>query len=244
MSAGGERGVVLHARIVSGRGGGPEKTILNSARFLEPRGYRSIATYLHAPNDDGIEDLRARAEAARSPFVPLEDASAIDFGTLRALRELCEREKVTIWHGHDYKSNLYGLWLRRKLGFRLVTTVHGWVKHTKKTPLYYAVDRWCIKRYERVICVSRDLEERCLEFGVKRDKLTHVANAIDTEQFVRTSPAAASPLRQETPAGRLVIGAVGRLSPEKGFDHLLRALAALVGEGLDLEVWIAGEGDE
>lgn len=238
------RGVVLHARIVSGRGGGPEKTILNSARFLEASGYRSIPAYLHAPGDDGIADLQERAEAAGSPFVALPDAKPIDFGTLKALRELCEKERVTIWHGHDYKSNLYGLWLRRKLGFRLITTVHGWVKHTKKTPLYYAVDRWCIKRYSRVVCVSRDLEERCLEFGVPRERLTHIANAIDTEEFRRSGPAELSPLREDTAKGRLVLGAVGRLSKEKGFDHLIRALDELVREGLDLEVWIAGEGEE
>ena len=45
------------------------------------------------------------------------------------------------------------------------------------------------------------------------------------------------------PAGRLLIGAVGRLSPEKGFDLLIQAVASLIDEGLDLELWIAGEGE-
>ncbi|MEM7516570.1 MAG: hypothetical protein AAF368_06580 [Planctomycetota bacterium] len=97
---------VLHARIVSGRGGGPEKTILNSARFLRANGtpYESIACYLHAPGDDGIEDLRRRAQKAESEFVPLPDAKAIDRGALRALEALCRERDVKIWHGHDYKS--------------------------------------------------------------------------------------------------------------------------------------------
>jgi glycosyltransferase involved in cell wall biosynthesis len=45
------------------------------------------------------------------------------------------------------------------------------------------------------------------------------------------------------PPGRLLIGAVGRLSAEKGFDLLIRAVATLIGEGHDLELWIAGDGE-
>ena len=45
------------------------------------------------------------------------------------------------------------------------------------------------------------------------------------------------------PKGRIVIGAVGRLSPEKAFNNLIRATHVLVQEGFDLELWIAGEGD-
>ena len=62
------------------------------------------------------------------------------------LLDICRRERVTIWHGHDYKSNLLGLLLRRFWPMRLVTTVHGWVHHTARTPLYYAIDRWCLPR--------------------------------------------------------------------------------------------------
>ena len=43
---------------------------------------------------------------------------------------------------------------------------------------------------------------------------------------------------------RLVVGAVGRLSPEKGFDLLIRAAAQLLGQGFDLELLILGEGEE
>jgi glycosyltransferase involved in cell wall biosynthesis len=46
------------------------------------------------------------------------------------------------------------------------------------------------------------------------------------------------------PPGRLLIGAVGRLSPEKGFDLLIQAVAAMIDAGLDLELWIAGDGEE
>ena len=32
---------------------------------------------------------------------------------------------------------------------RLVSTVHGWVDRHWKSPLFDAIDRWSLKRYER-----------------------------------------------------------------------------------------------
>ncbi|MFM9117790.1 MAG: hypothetical protein ACKOU6_16690, partial [Planctomycetota bacterium] len=55
--------LVLHVRVVTGPGGGPEKTILNSPRFLGPLGYRAKLAYLHPPQDPGFERLRERAAA-------------------------------------------------------------------------------------------------------------------------------------------------------------------------------------
>ena len=234
---------VLDARIVTGAGGGPEKTILNSPRFLEGTRYRNLALYLHAPGDPGIEVIRARAAAKRCPLITIADPRAVDFRTLRRVGELCREHDVRIWHGHDYKSNLFGVLLARLCDLRLVTTVHGWVKHTEKTPLYFAVDRFAMRRYEQVIAVSRDLYDASLAAGVARERLSLIENAIDTEEFRRARPPTASPLRAAVPPGRLVVGAVGRLSEEKGFELLIRAVEALLDEGLDLELWIAGEGD-
>jgi len=41
----------------------------------------------------------------------------------------------------------------------------------------------------------------------------------------------------------LVLGAIGRLSPEKGFDNLIRAVCQIVKSGVtNLQIWIIGEG--
>jgi glycosyltransferase involved in cell wall biosynthesis len=93
--------------------------------------------------------------------------------------------------------------------------------------------------------VSDDLYETVLGLGVPASRCTLIHNAIDEREFSRSMPPAAAPLRAKmgTPAGRLVIGAVGRLSPEKGFDLLVKAAANLIAAGLEIEVWIAGDGD-
>jgi glycosyltransferase involved in cell wall biosynthesis len=204
---------VLHARIVTGTGGGPEKTILNSPRHLEGTRYRALAAYLHAPGDAGIEILRARALERRCPFAAFEERRRIDFRVMQQLADLC-----------------------------LVTTMHGWVKHTAKTPLYFAVDRWCLPRYEQVVAVSRDLFDAALDCGVDPAHLVQIDNAIDTQEFRRARRAGESPLRKRP--GSILVGAVGRLSEEKGFGLLIEAVERCIDRGLDLELWIAGEGEE
>ena len=39
--------VVLHVRVVTNRGGGPDKTILRSAAFGPPAGLHVAAAYIH-----------------------------------------------------------------------------------------------------------------------------------------------------------------------------------------------------
>src|SRR5262249_459614 len=110
--------------------------------------------------------------------------------------------------------------------------------------IYYAIDRLCLPRYEAVICVSADLQARCLDCKVPAERCLLIENGIDTNQYTRWLTIEEAKRQLGLPPQRLLIGAVGRLSPEKGFDLLIRAADQLVRGGIDLELWIAGEGDE
>ena len=236
--------MILHTRIVTETGGGPDKTILNSPRHLIPYGYDVLCAFLHPPGDPGFEVLRRRAEALGAPIVGIEDRRRIDRRAVRQLDDICRERGVTIWHGHDYKTNLIGLAIRRRRPMKLVTTVHGWVKHARWTWLYYRLDRWSLRYYDRVICVSDDLREACLASGVRSDRCRVIENAIDTEQFVRRMPPAEAKRRLGVPPERLTVGYVGRLSAEKNLSGLLRGFQRVVRQGCDLELLIAGDGEE
>ena len=236
--------VILETRVVCGTGGGPEKTILNSPRYLEPAGYKTLCAYMHPPGDPGFEVLRRRAQEWNAPLLSVPDRGPLDMKVVSQLLDVCRRERVNIWHGHDYKSNALGLLLQRLWPMRLVTTVHGWTVEAARTPLYYGIDRLCLRWYEKVICVSQDLFDQCLLAGVSKRKCVLVENAIDTTDFARTNSSEAAKRQLGLNPNRLLVGAVGRLSPEKDFDLLIRCLNRLIINGVDLEAVIVGEGDE
>src|SRR5438270_4568520 len=173
-----EMPVVLDTRVVAGSGGGPDKTILNSPRFLASAGYRMLCGYMHPPGDPGFEQLRSRAHAWQAPLLSIADRGPWDWRVVTRMLDICRRERVTIWHGHDYKSNALGPLLKRFWPMRLVTTVHGWVRHTARTPLYYRVDKFCLSRYEQVICVSEDLVKECRRAGVAAKRCLLLENGI------------------------------------------------------------------
>jgi glycosyltransferase involved in cell wall biosynthesis len=236
--------VVLDSRVVTGAGGGPEKTILHSPRFLSPAGYRMLCAYMHPPGDPGFEQLRQKAVTAQAPLVSVSDRGPWDWRVVWQFLRICRRERVEIWHGHDYKSNALGLLLRRFWPMRLVTTVHGWVRHTRRTPLYYKIDELCLPRYEAVICVSQDLHERCLACGVPAQRCQLIENAIDTQEYTRHLGNGEAKRRLGLPLGGALIGAVGRLSAEKGFDLLIRATDQLLRSGTEVALVIVGAGEQ
>jgi glycosyltransferase involved in cell wall biosynthesis len=235
---------VLHTRVVNGSGGGPDKTILNSPRFLSDAGYRTLCAYMHHPDDSGFDQLRQKAKLWSAPVLSVHDRGPWDWQVVSQLLRICRQERVCIWHAHDYKSNVLGILLRQFWPMKLVTTVHGWVKRTRRTPLYYGIDRLCLPHYETVICVSADLYECCLAYRVPASRCVLIENAIDTQEFCRKWNTLEAKERLGVPGQRLLVGSVGRLSEEKGFDRLIHAADQLLGMGFDLELRIIGDGDQ
>ena len=65
--------------------------------------------------------------------------------------------------------------------------------------------------------------------GVREDKIAVIRNAIIPERFTKPNPAYRNQLQQIfSKPPEQIIGAAGRLSPEKGFDVLVDAAAAVL----------------
>jgi glycosyltransferase involved in cell wall biosynthesis len=236
--------VVFDTRVVTGSGGGPDKTILNSPRYLDDLGYRMLCGYLHPPGDPGYAEIEKKAARYKAPLISIPDRGAWDWRVVKEMLAVCKRERVAIWHGHDYKTNALGLLLAKLHPMRLVTTVHGWVHHTNRTPLYYRIDRLCLPRYERVISVSDDLVEECRKAGVKAERNLLLENAIDTDEYSRKLAPTAAKAKLGLATDGLLVGACGRLEPEKAFDLLIRSLAVCRDRGLNVRLAIVGEGSD
>ncbi len=233
---------VLHTRVVTGNGGGPEKTILNSPRYLQPFGIDSACLFMRPPNDPGFAALEHKANAAGAEIIGVDDTGPLDRNVVKEAIRICRERNVDVWHAHDYKSNALGWLVKRFHNMKLVTTAHGWVRFTAKTPLYYWIDRLSMKRYDQVVCVSQDLHDRCSGLGIADHKLSLIDNAIVVDDYDTSPPTTAERQRFGFNDDQIVLGACGRLSEEKGFDILIRVVSQLVRNGRNVGLVIAGEG--
>lgn len=237
---------VLHARMMNGTGGGPDKTIINSPRFLKRLDIDCICVFYRPPGDTGFKIVRERAKMAEAKIIEIDDGGIFDFSMIRKTIRICRAHDIDIWHGHDYKTNLLGWIVSKFHKMRLITTAHGWVDYSGRLPTYYKYEkRWILPRYEKVICVSETVMEQAIAGGTPESKCVLIENAIDHEQFSRQRSINEAKhedfgLSETT----FLVGSVGRLSAEKGFNLLIDAVASLIHDGVDLKLVIAGEGPE
>ncbi len=235
---------VLHVRVVTGCGGGPEKTILRSARYADPGRYQLAAAYIYPQGDPGMCVIRQIANSLKCPLYEVAESHALDHHTLGAMIELCRDLKIDIWHGHDYKSNLFGLIVKRFHPMKLVTTAHGFTRETWRTRLYYHLDNLAMLGYDRAIAVSPQLVKHCAYHGVNPDRLTYIPNAIDTAEYLRTQSTIDTKAEFGMSPDRFAIGVIGRLSPEKGTDRAIRMLPGLLAKHPNAELHLIGDGHE
>jgi len=234
---------VLELRSVRGTGGGPEKTILVGAKRTDPARYAVTVCYLRDLRDPVFAIDERAGRVGGLDYVEVRERHSFDPAIWPALRRLVRERDIDIVHAHDYKTNLLALLLSRSDGVIPLSTVHGWTGRSRKERIYYAVDRRVLAWFPALIAVSSEIRAELVAAGAAPDRVRVVLNGIDDRAF-RRERARAPGIRSALglASGEVAIGSVARLAPEKRFDVLLGAFAALRKERPELRLLIAGDG--
>lgn len=234
--------MVLHTRVIAHTTGGPDKTVLRSAGYIDNTKMRIAAAYIHPANDPVIKEIREKARRYQCPLHEIAELGPIDLRTLRRLILLCKKQRVTVWHSHDYKTDILGLIVSRFWPMKLVSTVHGFTRENLKTRFYARLNNLALRRFDHVITVSPQLFKHCQSLGVSDDRLTYLPNAIDPLDYQPEGNRDQIRTQLGIKSGRFVIGVVGRLSVEKGVIRAVHTLARLAKNYNHLELHIIGDG--
>lgn len=153
------------------------------------------------------------------------------------------RQRADILCCHGYKPDILGWLAARQVGTPVIAVSRGWTAATFKVRINETLDRLVLRRMDRVVCVSEGQAIKVRRAGVTADRVIVIRNAIRTERFNHPDPAGRDRLRSlfDRPPARIV-GAAGRLSPEKGFGVLITAAGRLAPDAPDVGFVIFGEG--
>ena len=234
---------ILELRTVRGTGGGPEKTILLGTARTDPRRYAITVCYLRDERDS-VYHIDRRAGDLPIDYVEIRERNSFDPGIWPQLKALVAERRIDVVHAHDYKTDLLAWLLWRSTGVLPLATAHGWTGHsTRERLVYYPGDRWVLARLPRVVAVSSEIRRTLIAAGAKGENVSVVLNAIDPTMFRRSKeqePEARS--RFGVAADDLVIGAVGRLEPQKDFPRLIDAFSRIAPRVPKARLVIAGNG--
>ena len=217
--------------------GGLERVVQGLAGGLRDRGH-SVTVAAVAAGDDELspflEPLIAGGVEVREIRVP----HRAYLRERRRMADVCRELNPDVLHTHGYRPDLLARGPAKRQGIATVTTVHGFTGNGWKNRFYEALQVQCFKKFDAVVAVSEPLRKGLVEAGVPSSHAWMIRNApvgLDAP-LTRTEARRALGLPQDGP----IVGWVGRLSPEKGPDVLLRAVP-LIGRP-QLHVSYLGDG--
>ena len=96
------------------------------------------------------------------------------------------------------------------------------------------------RRFDRVVCVSKSVLEACQDKFRFQEKLCTQYNPVDEKKVI----AAGRESVDLKPSFSPLLGAVGRLEVQKGFDRLIACAKKIRDDGGSFEIWIIGDGTQ
>ena len=234
-------------QLISSRGFfGAENVVAELACSLEASGDSVIVGVFNNRHtgDAGSSELAEQAAKRGLRTKSFECGGRIDLRTVGAIRRFCRENGVEVIHSHGYKSNIYSYLANRSLKKRLVTTCHNWINASSRMSIYTKLDKFFLKRFDIVAAVSEDVKNQLLKAGIDPKKLRVIGNGINLEKFSKAGSA-----RQKTreslgiPGDAVVVGTVGRLSPEKGYGFFLEAAKEVIAKKKNCFFLFVGDGE-
>ncbi len=236
--------VVLH--LISPTGYyGAERWVVAQMRHLDPARVEAHIAVTRE-GDDQSPEILARASDLGLSTHEIRLAHRFDPRAASSVAKLACALDARVLHGHGYKSDLLAVLARRRAEASVLSTPHGFEKAlSPKMRIYLAAGRWALQRADVVAPLSSELEHILLEMGVSRSRIRLVENGVDLSEI--EAELAHPPQKEKDPrhrASERVLVYVGRLTPLKNLDAMIRAFALLCERRQGVRLVLVGEGPE
>jgi glycosyltransferase involved in cell wall biosynthesis len=235
---------ILELRSATGSGGGPEKTILLGAARGDRQRFAVTVCYIRDQRDAAFDVARRAGDLGVDCVEIVERHSLIRRSSQPSGGWSANGESTSSIRTNTRPTYWRCSWRARPGPFRWRPCTDGpatagasGASTTRSTSL--------LRTFPLSIAVSSEIRSELVRCGVPPDRVRVVLNGIDPEAFRRNRGTEGDIRRALAVApDEIVVGAIGRLEPQKRFDLLIRACAALRQLRPALRLLIAGDGSQ
>lgn len=177
-------------------------------------------------------------------FTIIPERGPFDLRPLSRLRAVLRELAPDVIETHSYKTTALVYLLRRFGTVRIpwVAFFHGATTENLKVRFYHWLDGRLLSTADQVVVMS---EKHRRDFSHLGERVRVLYNSVVPLPPERGAPLALPAAVQAAVAGgQPLVGVVGRISPEKGVDVYLNAVAQLDRRGVEFVSVIAGDGPE
>jgi L-malate glycosyltransferase len=229
----------------TGAASGAEYALVGLVRGVQRRHRVAVACPSHGPlvkllDEAAVERISVPAFEASLRLDPVQ--TPVNLLRLAAggvaLWGAARRLRADLVHANTPRAGLMGGIARLLGGPPLVVRAH---EALPASPLGRQVRRVLAQSASAVLTVSKDVARGYNE-GQDRPLATHVYNGVDLDRFDPARiPAAGARRELGIPAGAALLGQVAQITPWKGQDTSIHALAELRRAGSDAHLLLVGE---
>lgn len=223
--------------------GGAESLLERLVSLLDPRRFVPIFCSLCPLGEIGRRIAAGGVETLSLGMTAQPHPAEMIAAPFRLAR-LFDQHHIDLVHAQLYRANVLSA-LAARLARRRPAVVVAQHSLSPAKGRFASIAAWATRPLTATtIAVSDAVKERLADgWGPAPERVVVIQNGVDTERF---HPRDGLAIRRELGLEPtvFVIGGVGRLSPVKGFDALLEAVAQLRRDGRETALVLVGDGPE
>lgn len=236
------------AHIIEATTGGVARHIQDLVAGLSTEDYISFLYVSLSRPESWRQEFKALAEQGitvrETPMQHIPNPTVV-----RKLAGWLEEDEINIAHTHSAKAGYLGRLAAAEAGVPAIYTPHAFpFQRTTDLlrPCYRIVERRLARITEEIICVSAGERELGLAAGLPDQKLCVIPNGLSLTRWTVPTPQQRREVRTLYGFANddMIIGAVGRLTPQKGYDVLLAAAEELLPDFPQARFVFWGDGEQ
>lgn len=235
-------------------GGGPDKTVLNSAAQHNPGRVHLVVTYIRQPNDHEFQIPEMARKIGVKNFIAVPDRSMVDMECLKQLKKIILDNDLHVVHAHDDKTLLYAWLLRFMLPtIKIMYTCHSHAVYSRdefssiKEYLSFKVRQkiqiLLMQRYPKpIITISHDTKKRLIANGLAAKDVAVLHNGIDLAFWQRKAARPVLKVELGIAPGGYLVGTVARITYDKDLPTFYRVAEEVAKRNSNVTFVIVGDG--